>query len=50
MGFIIKKSIFYDMMDGNQLEYEFDNKNLDHITFKVMVKNLFHLTEFLLKI
>lgn len=34
MGFIIKKSIFYDMMDGNQLEYEFDNKNLDHITFK----------------
>lgn len=22
------------MMDGNQLEYEFDNKNLDHITFK----------------
>lgn len=34
MGFIIRKSIFYDMMDGNQLEYEFDNKNLDHITFK----------------
>lgn len=34
MGFRIKKSIFYDMMDGNQLEYEFDNKNLDHITFK----------------
>lgn len=34
MGFIIKKSIFYDMMDGNQLEYEFDNKNFDHITFK----------------
>ena len=24
MGFIIRKSIFYDMMDGNQLEYEFD--------------------------
>ena len=22
------------MMDGNQLEYEFDNINLDHITFK----------------
>jgi hypothetical protein len=21
-------------MDGNQLEYEFDNINLDHITFK----------------
>jgi hypothetical protein len=34
MGFIIRKSIFYDMMDGNQLEYEFDNINLDHITFK----------------
>lgn len=34
MGFRIKKSIFYDMMDGNQLEYEFDNKNFDHITFK----------------
>lgn len=34
MGFRIRKSIFYDMMDGNQLEYEFDNKNLDHITFK----------------
>lgn len=34
MGFIIKKSIFYDMMDGNQLKYEFDNRNLDHITFK----------------
>lgn len=34
MGFIIKKSIFYDMMDGNQLEYEFDNRDLDHITFK----------------
>lgn len=50
MGFIIKKSIFYDMMDGNQLEYEFDNKNLDHITFKGNGKNLFHLTESLLKI
>lgn len=34
MGFIIKKSIIYNMMDGNQLEYEFDNINLDHITFK----------------
>lgn len=34
MGFIIRKSIFYDMMDGNQLEYEFDNRDLDHITFK----------------
>lgn len=34
MGFRIRKSIFYDMMDGNQLEYESDNKNLDHITFK----------------
>lgn len=34
MGFIIKKSITYNMMDGNQLEYKFDNINLDHITFK----------------
>ena len=34
MGFIIRKSIFYDMMDGNQLKYEFDNRVLDHITFK----------------
>lgn len=34
MGFKIKKSITYDMMDGNQLEYVFDNINLDHITFK----------------
>lgn len=50
MGFIIRKSIFYDMMDGNQLKYEFDNRDLDYITFKGMVKNLFHLTEHLLKI
>lgn len=50
MGFIIKKSITYNMMDGNQLEYVFDNINLDHITFKGNVKNLFHLTEPLLKI
>lgn len=34
MEFIIKKSITYNMMDGNQLEYVFDNINLDHITFK----------------
>lgn len=35
MGFRIRKSTFYDMMDGNQLEYEFDNiKNLNHITFR----------------
>lgn len=34
MGFIIRKSIIYNMMDGNQLEYEFDNINLGHITFK----------------
>lgn len=34
MGFIIKKSITYNMMDGNQLEYKFDNINLDHVTFK----------------
>lgn len=34
MGFKIKKSIIYNMMDGNQLKYEFDNRDLDHITFK----------------
>lgn len=35
MGFIIRKSIFYDMMDGNRVEYEFDNTNdLNHIIFK----------------
>lgn len=34
MGFIIRKSIFYDMMDGNQLKYEFDNRDFNHITFK----------------
>lgn len=35
MGFIIKKSIFYDMMDDSRVEYEFDNTNdLNHITFK----------------
>ena len=35
MGFIIKKSITYNMMDGNQVEYEFDNTNdLNHIIFK----------------
>lgn len=34
MGFIIKKSITYNMMDGNQLEYKFDNINLDHVIFK----------------
>lgn len=50
MGFIIRKSIFYDMMDGNQLEYEFDNRDLDHITFKGDGKESFHLTEYLLKI
>lgn len=41
MGFIIRKSIFYDMMDGNQLKYEFDNRDLDHITFKCDGKESF---------
>lgn len=42
MGFKIKKSIFYDMMDGNQLEYEFDNTNdLNHIIFKGNGKEFF---------
>lgn len=35
MGFKIKKSITYDMMDDSQVEYEFDNTNdLNHIIFK----------------
>ena len=35
MGFIIKKSITYDMMDDSRVEYEFDNTNdLNHIIFK----------------
>lgn len=34
MGFKIKKSITYDMMDDSRVEYVFDNINLDHITFK----------------
>lgn len=34
MGFKIKKSITYDMMDDSRVEYEFDNRDLDHITFK----------------
>ena len=35
MGFRIRKSVFYDMMNGSQLEYEFDNiKDLNHITFR----------------
>lgn len=35
MGFKIKKSITYNMMDGSRVEYEFDNTNdLNHITFK----------------
>lgn len=32
MGFKIKKSITYDMMDDSRVEYEFDNTNdLNHI-------------------
>lgn len=35
MEFITRKSVFYDMMDGNQLEYKFDNiRDLNHITFR----------------
>lgn len=35
MGFKIKKSITYDMMDDSRVEYEFDNTNdLNHITFR----------------
>lgn len=50
MGFIIKKSIFYDMMDGNQLEYEFDNtKDFDYITFKGDGKESFSFNVILVK-
>lgn len=35
MGFKIKKSITYDMMNSSRVEYEFDNTNdLNHIIFK----------------
>lgn len=35
MGFKIKKSIIYNMMNGSRVEYEFDNtKDFDYITFK----------------
>lgn len=33
MGFKIKKSIIYNMMNGSRVEYEFDNtKDFDYIT------------------
>lgn len=50
MGFIIRKSIFYDMMDGNQLKYEFNNRDLDHITFKGDGKESFSFNRALVEI
>ena len=42
MGFKIKKSITYDMMDDSRVEYEFDNTNdLNHIIFKGDCKESF---------
>lgn len=50
MGFIIRKSISYDMMDGNRVEYEFDNtKDFDYITFKGDGKESFSFNVILVK-
>lgn len=50
MGFIIRKSISYDMMDGSRVEYEFDNtKDFDYITFKGNGKESFSFNVILVK-
>lgn len=50
MGFKIKKSIIYDMMDGSRVEYEFDNtKDFDYITFKGNGKESFSFNVILVK-
>lgn len=50
MGFKIKKSIIYNMMDGSRVEYEFDNtKDFDHITFKGNGKESFSFNVILVK-
>lgn len=50
MGFKIKKSIIYNMMDGSRVEYEFDNtKDFDYITFKGNGKESFSFNVILVK-
>ena len=50
MGFKIKKSITYDMMDDSRVEYEFDNTNdLNYITFKGDGKESFSFNVILVK-
>ena len=50
MGFKIKKSITYDMMDDSRVEYEFDNtKDFDYITFKGNGKESFSFNVILVK-
>lgn len=50
MGFKIKKSITYDMMDGSRVEYKFDNTNdLNHIIFKGNGKESFSFNVILVK-
>ena len=50
MGFKIKKSITYDMMDDSRVEYEFDNtKDFDYITFKGGGKESFSFNVILVK-
>ena len=50
MGFKIKKSIIYNMMNGSRVEYEFDNtKDFDYITFKGDGKESFSFNAILVK-
>lgn len=50
MGFKIKKSIIYNMMNGSRVEYEFDNtKDFDYITFKGGGKESFSFNVILVK-
>ena len=50
MGFKIKKSIIYNMMNGSRVEYEFDNtKDFDYITFKGDGKESFSFNVILVK-
>lgn len=50
MGFKIKKSIIYNMMNDSQVEYEFDNtEDFDYITFKGNGKEPFSFNVILVK-
>lgn len=50
MGFKIKKSIIYNMMNGSRVEYEFDNtKDFDYITFKGNGKESFSFNVIIVK-